>query len=87
MKKTNEIKKSDVFTNDGKDSFEFLNEFDLHFRNWIGKINNIETNKGGEKLYLTISSNLKGQKINYTTSNCLFDCGINKNNKVFGIGV
>ncbi len=83
IKKTNEIQKSDIFNSAEKESFKFLNKYNLHFTNWVGEITEIETDKGGEKLFLTVSSNLKGQKINYTTSNCPFGCGIEKKDNVY----
>jgi predicted RNA-binding Zn-ribbon protein involved in translation (DUF1610 family) len=63
----NEIQQSATFNECNQARRSFLRRGNLAFTDWEGKIQNIQTNQGGDRAELTIVSNLASFKITYQT--------------------
>jgi hypothetical protein len=82
--KNNEIQKSDVFTDAENATLKFAENFDWTFKNWSGKISEITTNKGGDRLFISVISDVGDQRIKYTVPSCVIgECGIPKGDPVY----
>jgi len=79
----NDIQKSDVYSNAQETTFSFAKRHNWTFEGWKGEISDITTNKGGEKLYITLFAKEMGQKIMFTTSYYCLSCGIKKGDFVY----
>ena len=61
----NQIKKSEIFVQSGQYTCEFEKINGRTSTNWVGKIDAITTEKGGDETFLSITSDSQGQKISY----------------------
>ena len=64
-KAINQIKKSEIYVQSGQYSCEFEKTNGRTFTNWVGKIDAITTEKGGDNTFLNITSESQGREISY----------------------
>lgn len=61
----NDIKKSSAFNSCNQERRNFLSPSDYRVVNWTGRIVNIQTNQGGEKVHIKVESSFKNLIVAY----------------------
>lgn len=73
----NEIQKSKAYRDANEWSLSFAKSIEMQAKNWVGKIGDISTDKGGNSASMWITSNNNGFRIMYS------NYGINNGSKVY----